>query len=79
MGELVACTVVEHVDSREDRIEIHDMDVAAGHRPETCRISGRAGHGRRQNRHRRGFTGQPSRDAGEQRRKRGPDAATIDD
>ena len=46
MGEVVPGPVVESVDSREDRVEVHDMDVAAGDRLEAWLISGRAGHGR---------------------------------
>ena len=79
MGEVVPGPVVERVDSGEDGVEVHDMDVAAGNRLEACLISGRAGHGRGQDRHRRVFTGQARGDTGEQLRKWVPDAATIDD
>ena len=52
--------------------------MAAGDRLEAWLISGRAGHGRVQDRHRRVLTGQTRCDTGEQHRKWVPDAATID-
>ena len=40
MGEVVPGPVVERVDSGEDGVEIHDMNVAAGDRLEACLFSG---------------------------------------
>ena len=73
VGEVVPGPVVEDVDRREDGVEVHDMDVAAGDRLEPCLILGRAGHGRAQHRHRRACSPvKPRGDAGDAAARSGP-------
>ena len=46
MGELIPGLIVEQVAGREDGVEVHDMDVAAGDHLELRLVSHGAGHGR---------------------------------
>ncbi len=78
--EIVPGPIVEDVGRGQDRVEVDDVDVAAGDRLEPCLVFGRAWTPRRAgSASRRRFIGQAGGDAADQLREWVADGATIGD